>query len=393
MVNMIILSRSDGGNINCTDKLLLSSLFISYLLEKKMSFEPNYQHILDVAQNIRPKRLPLYEHIVDTKVMEQLLDVEFAELETGSGSNLEQFFTQFCRFFKEMTFDTVSYEWPIILSLPAKGASICGREPGPIQNRKDFESIDWGGIVQDYIKHADQKFEMLGKCMPPGMKAIGGVANGVFEISEDLTGLTNLAYMQIDDPKLFADLFAKIGDLMTEIWSWFLKKHAQHYVVCRFGDDLGFKSGTLISPSVIRKHIIPQYRRVVGLIHKAGKPFLWHSCGCIFDVMGDVIETGIDAKHSNEDAIAPYEKWIELYGDKIGLFGGIDVDLLCRLAPNEVFDIVVDRGTKYRKMAKGFALGSGNSIPDYIPVDGFLAMVRACQEIRKRETEEKLLSV
>ncbi|MDR1030283.1 MAG: hypothetical protein LBL76_05370 [Treponema sp.] len=47
-----------------------------------------------------------------------------------------------------------------------------------------------------------------------------------------------------------------------------------------------------------------------------GKPFLLHSCGCIFKVMDDLIAARIDAKHSNEDAIAPY-------GRRIGNFGGL----------------------------------------------------------------------
>ena len=117
-------------------------------------------------------------------------------------------------------------------------------------------------------------------------------------------------------------------------------------------------------------------------IKAAGKPFLWHSCGCIFSIMDDVIALGIDAKHSNEDVIAPYERWIELYGSRIGLLGGIDVDLLCRKEPAEVFEVVLERGRRYRSMARGYALGSGNSIPDYVPVDGYLALVRAGQALR-----------
>jgi len=76
--------------------------------------------------------------------------------------------------------------------------------------------------------------------------------------------------------------------------------------------------------------VLPQYRRVIGAIKAAGKPFLWHSCGCIFSIMEDVIALGIDAKHSNEDCIAPFDEWIARYGDRIGLMGGIDVDLLCQ---------------------------------------------------------------
>ena len=46
--------------------------------------------------------------------------------------------------------------------------------------------------------------------------------------------------------------------------------------------------------------------------------------------MHDVIDLGIDAKHSNEDIIAPFDEWIARYGERIGLLGGIDVDLLCQ---------------------------------------------------------------
>ena len=93
---------------------------------------------------------------------------------------------------------------------------------------------------------------------------------------------------------------------------------------------MGFKSTTLLPPEEIREHIIPQYRRIVGAVHQAGKPFLLHSCGCIFDVMEDLIQVaGIDAKHSNEDQIAPFPEWVKRYGDRIGNFGGIDTDAVC----------------------------------------------------------------
>ena len=172
---------------------------------------------------------------------------------------------------------------------------------------------------------------------------------------------------------------------MVNLWTTFLDRHADDFVICRFGDDLGFKTSTLTSPKNIRAHIFPQYKRVIELIKSKGKPFLWHSCGKIFSVMDDAIALGIDAKHSNEDTIAPYEEWITRYGDRIGLVGGIDVDLICQNPPEDVYEIVLERGQKYRQMAKGYALGSGNSIPDYVPVEGYLAMVEAVKRIREIE--------
>jgi uroporphyrinogen decarboxylase len=349
-----------------------------------MPFEPDYHHMLSVLENRRPQRLPVYEHIISPLIMEKILNVRFADLAAGQGADLDEFFRQYCRFFKEMTYDTVSFEVTITDLLPEHGAILGGR-PGPIQNRADFEAYPWDELAERYWKTAEPHFQALLRHLPAGMQALGGVGNGVFEISEDLVGFQNLAYLQMDDPRTFADLYVRIGDLMVQIWSKFLQRYAGQFAICRFGDDLGFKTNTLVSPKTIRQHVLPQYQRVIGLIRASGKPFLWHSCGCIFQIMDDVIGLGIQAKHSNEDVIAPFDRWISLYGERIGLLGGIDVDLLCQKKPAEIVDQVVERGRRFRAAAQGYALGSGNSIPEYVPVEGYLAMIEAAQKIREEE--------
>ncbi len=104
--------------------------------------------------------------------------------------------------------------------------------------------------------------------------------------------------------------------------------------------------------------------------------------------MDEIISLGIDAKHSNEDQIAPFSEWIEKYSSRIGLFGGFDLNFIILSKPEEVYRNVLEMGTLYRKQARGYGLGSGNSIPGYIPVDGFMAMVDAVKEIRRREIED-----
>ena len=349
-------------------------------------FANDYHNLLSVLSNERPARLPVYEHIISPTIMEKILGVEFADLLDGGQADLKQFFTQYCRFFQQMTYDTVSFEVCITEILPDHGA-LMGSRWGPIQNRADFERYPWDELPGLFWKNAENKFRALGECLPAGMKALGGVGNGVFEISEDLVGFQYLAYMQADDPELFADLYCKIGDLMVTIWRVFLERYTNVFAICRVGDDLGFKTGTLVSPATIRRHIIPQYRRVIGQIKRAGMPFLWHSCGKIFSIMDDMIDLGIDAKHSNEDIIAPFDRWIELYGERIGLLGGIDVDLLCQKKPAEIITAVFEQGSRFRKTARGYALGSGNSIPDYVPVDGYLAMIEGAQKIREEESK------
>ncbi|MGD8818804.1 MAG: uroporphyrinogen decarboxylase family protein [Anaerolineae bacterium] len=349
-----------------------------------VAFHCDYRHVLDVLANRRPTRLPIYEHIISPEIMEQILDSEFADLIEGDTADQSEFFRQYCRFFQEMTYDTVSYEVTICTNLPDHGAIFGGR-PGPIQNRSDFDAYPWSELSDRYWHVAASRFDALSKSLPPGMKAVGGIGNGVFELSEDLVGFEHLAYMAADDPELLDDLYWRIGDLMVEIWSVFLDRYADGFAICRFGDDLGFKTSTLVSPKMIRQYILPQYKRVIDLIKGAGKPFLWHSCGKIFAIMDDVIALGIDAKHSNEDTIAPFDEWISRYGDRIGLLGGIDVDRLCVNKPADIVADVFEKGSRFRATARGYALGSGNSIPDYVPVDGYLALIEAANQIRESE--------
>ena len=129
--------------------------------------------------------------------------------------------------------------------------------------------------------------------------------------------------------------------------------------------------------------ILPQYKKVVSLVHRAGKPFLLHSCGNIFEIMEPLIsEVGIDAKHSNEDQIAPFPVWVEKYGSRIGNFGGIDTDAVCRLSEEEIREYVSDIFRRCRGHG-GFAFGTGNSIPDYVPVDKYISMIQAARTCRK----------
>lgn len=348
-------------------------------------FQPDFRHFADVLRNRRPSRLPLYEHIVSPTVMERILDQPFAALARSTKpGDLAEFFRHYAEFFRRMTYDVVSFEVCIGGILPDSGA-IMGGKPGPIQDRATFARYPWDDLPRRYWQVAAPQFDALAASLPAGMRAVGGVGNGLFELAEDLVGLEYLPFMQADDPELYAELYVRIGELMTTIWREFLKRYSDSFVACRFGDDLGFKSSLLTNPATVRDHIIPQYRRVISAIHAAGKPFLYHSCGCIFEVVDEIIAAGINAKHSNEDTIAPFDRWIERYGDRIGLLGGFDMDFLCQHTPDEVTARVIEDGRRFRATARGYALGSGNSIPDYVPVANYLAMVRGAQEIRRLE--------
>jgi hypothetical protein len=346
-----------------------------------MEFQPDYRQIEKVLHNQRPDRLPLYEHHIDLPFIEKVVGKKIG-FEGGKSEDYEEYYRQVIGFWKDMTYDAFDYEAAICDIIPGHGA-ISGGMLGPIQTRDDFNKYPFDEIPKIFWETYTPHLEAIRKVMPPGMKAFGGCGYGIFETSEDLVGYESLAVMQYLDPDLFADIFIKIGDLFVELWSEMINQYEDLFVFFRMGDDLGFKTSTLLEPDTIRKHILPQYKRVISLAHQTDKKFLLHSCGNIFEIMEDIIATGIDAKHSNEDEIAPFEKWIINYNNRIGLFGGIDVNTLCLNSYDDVYRIVLENGRKFRNMSKGYGLGSGNSIAEYVPVDGFMGMIDAVKKIRK----------
>jgi uroporphyrinogen decarboxylase len=149
-----------------------------------MSFQPDYRNIVDVAQNKKPKRLPLYEHIISLEIMQTVLG-EPMIFEPKSPADFRERYAKTCRFWKEMTYDTVSYEAGICTILPGHGA-IMGGKAGPIQNRADFNAYPFDDVPRIFWEVHTPHLEALKASIPAGMKAIGGCGTGVFEISEDL---------------------------------------------------------------------------------------------------------------------------------------------------------------------------------------------------------------
>jgi uroporphyrinogen decarboxylase len=210
------------------------------------------------------------------------------------------------------------------------------------------------------------------------MKLVAWGPGGVLENAVSLVGYERLCYLSLDDPELVDDVFEAIGSRLARYYE--LCAGYESVGALMGNDDWGFKTQTMLRPEQMRRWVIPWHKRIVEAIHGAGKPAILHSCGNLTTVMDDVIdEIGYDAKHSYEDAIEPVEQAYEHWGDRIAILGGIDVDFVCRSTPEEI------KG-RCRAMLErtqeggGYALGTGNSVPAYVPQENYLAMVGVALE-------------
>jgi len=241
---------------------------------------------------------------------------------------------------------------------------------GPITTWEEFEAYPW----PDPAQASTRSLEWYSNNLPEDMCIIA--SGGFAHFAEYLTwlmGYETLCYTLYDQRDLVAAIAQR---LLTMFKAAIGRLLAFDRVKLIWGsDDMGFRTGTLISPDDLREFVLPGHKLMAELSHRAGRPYLLHSCGQLGEIMADLIEdVRIDAIHSFEDTIVNAISVKERYGHKIAILGGIDVDFLCRSTEAEVRGRV--RDTLARCMpGGGYCLGTGNSVANYIPLDNYLAML------------------
>lgn len=240
---------------------------------------------------------------------------------------------------------------------------------GVISSWKDFEEYQWPTPESfDF-----SCYEFVSKNLPEGMKMLVCPSSGVFEISsEDLLGFEGMSYLLYEDYELVKAVFNRVGETIYRFYENIITLDNVEGIFQ--GDDLGFKTSTILSPRFLRELVLPWHKRYAELAHKYNKMYWFHCCGNILEIIEDLIEdVKIDALHSFQDTIIPVTEFKERYGDRIAVLGGVDVDKLCRLGEKELRAYV--RNILDICMPTRYALGSGNTVTNYVPVENYLIML------------------
>ena len=338
--------------------------------------KPNMETFMKaIVEGVEPPRPPLVEYLVDPRVMKPILtDVIGREWAEGG----LEYWDNFVALWFHLGYDFVRLESGLPFPSPARP----GKDPGtgfdrhwaethegPIQSWSDFESYPWPKVEDACF----ELYRYVAIRLPEGMGLLSCHGGGIFEHVSRLMGYETLCLMLHDDPRLVQSVTDRVGALILEYHSGLLEIPSVRAIFQ--GDDMGFKTATLISPQHLREVFLPWHARFAQNAHSKGRAYFLHSCGCLEEIMPDLIDTvGIDAKHSFEDAIVPVTEMKRRYGTRIGILGGIDVDVLTRKSPDEVRAHVRQVVTSCAPGGR-YAVGSGNSIPSYIPVENYLAMV------------------
>jgi len=139
-------------------------------------------------------------------------------------------------------------------------------------------------------------------------------------------GVEGTAYLWADDEDLYDEIIDTVGqlllDCLNEALTYGIKVDVGH-----FWEDICFKNGPLVSPSVFDEKVGPWYKKINDRLREAGIKFTSLDCdGCIDALIPTWLENGVNIMFPIEYGtweanIAP---WREQYGRDIRGVGGMN---------------------------------------------------------------------
>ncbi|MFN4226599.1 MAG: uroporphyrinogen decarboxylase family protein [Candidatus Ratteibacteria bacterium] len=197
----------------------------------------------------------------------------------------------------------------------------------PVKDKKDLERVikerfDLSLINERWGKDIEQKIKKWkNKKRDYILFVDGGCYYGILR---NLAEVEYSSYLFYDAPELVDELFERINIICMEGLKKILPEVEIDYL--GFGEDIAFKTSTLISPSMFKNFLFHRYKKVCDFAKKYGVDItLYDSDGNLNPFMELYFECGIDGFIPCEVA-ADMDPVVlrKRYGKKIKMVGGID---------------------------------------------------------------------
>jgi uroporphyrinogen decarboxylase len=325
-----------------------------------------------------PDRVPLYEAVIDERVMQALLPGcdyyqfnEWIGLDVGSlnrsswrRDNVEYVDAEKTHFRDKWgvirAFGPESTPYPVL---------------GPIQEPEDVKTYQPPDPeAPDALGHLP---EVLARYK--GKKAIVWIGRDAFFNPSYLRGVENFLMDMVLNPKLVHEL---VEICLAHDLRLMERAIAAGVEVVVLGDDYADNKGPMMSPAHFREFILPGLKKVVDAAHQAGAYVVKHTDGNIMPLIDMIAETGVDGLNPIEPAAGMDLGLVKArYGDRLALIGNVDCGALLSWGSREEVRQAVKGCLKAAGQNGGYILSSSNSIHSSVKPENYLAMVETLREL------------
>lgn len=333
-----------------------------------------------------PDRVPVFDFLFSPRLQKELLGYTTelydgaAQVQLSSKLGLDGVWIPvggFCGLENEPHEKGVKFkdEWGV--TYIKDGWPIMAQIETPIKSRDDWKRYTMPS------GHAPDKTKML-------EDAINANDDELAIVAGFLGPFTMLSWYMMDFTTLSMKLFEEL-DLIAEMCDAFADwviESAQ--IVCNaceidafcISDDWGGTTGLLISPAHFREIFLKPFAKIVKGLKKHNVPVIMHNDGKLWEILDDLIDTGINAIHPVEKAagmdLAEVKK---RYEGKICPIGNINnkTTMVCGTAGDVTREAI--ECLKTAAPGGGYILATDHSLHDDIPTENILAYIEVAKKI------------
>ena len=148
----------------------------------------------------------------------------------------------------------------------------------------------------------------------------------LYSMIRNWAGMEGLCYIYADDPELYKEIIDTAGNLCYETTKAVLETGVQ-FDYGHFWEDICFKNGPLVTPSVFRELVGPHYNRITRLLNEHGIYIVSLDCDGVIDALLPVwLDCGINTMFPIEVGTwgANIGAWRGKYGNRVKGVGGMN---------------------------------------------------------------------
>jgi uroporphyrinogen decarboxylase len=193
-------------------------------------------------------------------------------------------------------------------------------------------------------------------------------------------GLETMLTAMIDEPDWPVDMMAAHAQLIIDLYEG-MKAEGFDFDGAWLSDDLGYNRAPLVSPAMYEELIMPHHRRLCEYFAADGLPVILHSDGDVRPLIPLFLDAGITALHPLEAKAGLHVADLSTtYGDRLDLFGNIDVTQLAGSAEAVVAEV---EATVAAGMAGagGYLFHSDHSVPSDVSLENYRLALQTLRRV------------
>ncbi len=151
---------------------------------------------------------------------------------------------------------------------------------------------------------------------------IGGIPGFPFNIARKMRRMDNFLMDLILEPDNVKGLLGKLEDILETAIIHLADAGADAVM---FAEDWGAQDRLLIDPKLWRRFFKPGFERLCGVAHERGLAVFMHTCGHVYEIIGDLTEVGIDVLQFDQPELHGIDNLSRDFGGKANFWCPVDI--------------------------------------------------------------------